>query len=63
MCERERERERDTKQTKHYFCSGVESVEECSFCTVSSRVCRVSRIYRNTVDSRLHEFKVLKETA
>jgi len=31
-----------------------------SFCTVSSRV---SRIYRNKVDSRLHEFGVLKATA
>ena len=27
-----------------------------SFCTVSNRVCRMSSIYKNKVDSRLHEF-------
>jgi len=32
-----------------------------SLCTVSSRNCKVSRMYRNKVDSRLHEFGVLKE--
>ena len=32
-----------------------------SFCTVSSRICRVITIYRNKVDSRLYEFRVLKE--